>query len=81
MSKQNLYWKFREKDRIGWLTKKLDKNIISKETNYIIAENELRQLSKKIKGISKKELIKDLINEFSMLNEANIFLQEYFKIF
>ena len=42
-------------------------------------KNELNSLSKKVKAISKKELMKDLKNIFSILNGANVFLQEYFK--
>ena len=35
---------------------------------------------KKVKAISTKGLTKDLINKLSILNRANIFLKEYFKI-
>ena len=36
-------------------------------------KNEINELSKKFKGISTKGLTKDLINKFSILNEAKYF--------
>ena len=36
-------------------------------------KNELNELSKKVKAISTKRLIKDLINKFSILNGAQYF--------
>ena len=43
-------------------------------------KNELIELSKQVKAISTKALRKDLIDKFSILNEAIYFLQEYFKL-
>ena len=46
-------------------------------------KNELNELSKKLKTISKKGLTKDLIDQFSIINGAIfiifIFVQEYFR--
>ena len=46
-------------------------------------KNELNELSKKLKAISKKGLTKDLIDQFSIINGAIfiifIFVQEYFR--
>ena len=58
--------------------KKFNKNI----TKHVLVENELNELSEEIKAISTKELTKDLIDKFSILNGAKYFcsgiLQNYF---
>ena len=41
--------------------------------NVISNQNELNELSKKVKAISTKGLTKDLINKFSILNGAKYF--------
>ena len=40
----------------------------------------INKLSKKVKAISTKGLTKDMITKLSIINGANIFPQEYFKI-
>ena len=42
-------------------------------------KNELNELSKKVMSISKKELTKDLINEFSIFNGAKYFSSQKFQ--
>ena len=42
-------------------------------------KNELNELSKKVKAISTKRLTKDLINKFSIINEAKSFSLETFQ--
>ena len=39
----------------------------------VLVQNELTELSEKVKVISRKELTKDLINKFSTLNGAKYF--------
>ena len=62
--------------------KKFNKNITSNKTKHVLVENELNELSEEIKAISTKELTKDLIDKFSILNGAKYFcsgiLQNYF---
>ena len=48
--------------------KKLNKNVTSNKTKLVLVENELSELSDKVKAISKKGLTKDLINKYSILN-------------
>ena len=60
--------------------KKIYKNVTSNETKHALVENELNELSEKVKAISTKELTKDLINKVSILNGAKCFFQEYFNI-
>ena len=43
-------------------------------------KNELNQLLKKVKAVSTKELTKDLINKFSILNGAKHFSEGIFRI-
>ena len=58
-----------------------ERKITSNKTKHVLVENRLNKLSRKVKAISTKGLIKDLINKYNILNGAkNIFLQEYFKI-
>ena len=45
----------------------------------MLVENELNELSKKIKAISTKGLTKDLINTFSVFNGAKYFLSGLFQ--
>ena len=59
--------------------KKLNKNVASNKIKHVLVENELNELSRKVKAISAKGLTKDLINKFSILNGAKYF-QKYFKI-
>ena len=56
------------------------KNVTSNETKHALVENELNELSEKVKAISTKELTKDLINKFSILNGAKCLFKEYFNI-
>ena len=42
-------------------------------------KNELNELSKKVKAISTKELTKNLINKFSILNGTKIFYSRIFQ--
>ena len=49
----------------------VSKNIISNKTKHVLAENELNELSKKVKAISTKGLTKDLINKYNIVNGAN----------
>ena len=43
-------------------------------------KNELNQLLKKVRAVSTKELTKDLINKFSILNGAKYFSEGIFRI-
>ena len=52
--------------------KNLNKHIISNK-------NELNEISEKLKAISTKELTKDLINKFSVLNGAKYFSSGIFQ--
>ena len=47
--------------------KNLNKNVISNKAKNVLVENELNELSKKVKAISTKGLTKDLVNKFSIL--------------
>ena len=44
------------------------KKITSNKIKHVVVENELNELSEKFKAISTKELIKDLINKYSIRN-------------
>ena len=60
--------------------KYLNKNVISNKTKHVLVENELNELSEKVKAISTKRLTKNLINKFSVLNGAKYFFQKHFQI-
>ena len=47
-----------------------NKRINSYKTKHVLVENELNELSKKVEAISTKWLTKDLINGYTILNEA-----------
>ena len=47
----------------------------------MLVENELNELSGKVKAISTKGLTKDLINKFSILNGAKYFSSGIFKCY
>ena len=53
--------------------KNLNKNVTSNKKKHVLVENELNEISEKVKAIPTKGLIKDLINKFSILNGANYF--------
>ena len=55
------------------------KHVISNEAKYVLVENELNDLSNKIKATRTKGLTKDLINKFSILNGAKYFSSEIFQ--
>ena len=59
------------KSDIANFVKKTDYN--NKLKNVTSNKNELNELSKKVKAISTKELTKDLINKFNILNGAKCF--------
>ena len=59
--------------------KKIYKNVTSNETKHALVENELNELSEKVKAISTKELTKDLINKFSFLNGTKYFSSGIFQ--
>ena len=59
--------------------KNLDKNISSNKTKHILVENELNEISEKVKTISTKGLAKDLINKSSILNGAKHFSSGIFQ--
>ena len=59
--------------------KNLNKNVISNKTKNVLLENELNELSKKVKARSTKGLTKDLINKFSILNGAKYFSSAIFR--
>ena len=57
--------------------KNLNNNVTSNRTKPV--ENELNELSKKVKAISEKGLTEDLINIFSILNRAKYFSSGLFQ--
>ena len=65
----------RRKEKILTITQKFVKLKIK------LLKNELNELSKRVKVISRKQLKKDLINSLVFLMAQNNFLQGYFKIF
>ena len=56
--------------------KNLNKKVTSNKTKQVPVENELNKPSEKIKAISTKGLIKDLINGYKILNGARYFSSE-----
>ena len=60
--------------------KHLNKYVTSNKTKHVLVENELNELSEKIKAISAKRLTKDLINGYKILNGAKYFSSRTLKI-
>ena len=61
--------------------KNMNKNVTSNKTKHAIVENELNELSEKVKAISTKGLTKDLINKFSILNGVKYISSAIFKYY
>ena len=59
--------------------KYLNKNVTSNKTKHVLVENELNELSEKVKAISTKGLTKDLINRYKILNDAKYFYSGIFQ--
>ena len=59
--------------------KNLNKNLSWNKTKHVLVENELNELSEKVKAISTKGLKKDLIDKFSILNGAKYFSLRIFQ--
>ena len=57
--------------------KNMNKNVISRKTKHAIIEDELNELSEKVKAISTK----DLINKFSFLNGVKYISSAIFKYY
>ena len=55
----------------------MNKNVISRKTKHAIIEDELNELSEKVKAISTK----DLINKFSFLNGVKYISSAIFKYY
>ena len=51
------------------------------KTKDVLVENELNELAEKVNAISTRGLTKDLINKFSILNEAKYFSRNISKLF
>ena len=71
-----------EKTDLDDKLKNFNKNVTSNKTKHVVVENELNELSEKVKAISAKESTKTLINKYSILNGEKYFysgiLQNYF---
>ena len=52
---------------------KIDEKVTSNKTKYVLVENELNELCKKVEVISTKGLTKALINVYKILNAAKYF--------
>ena len=69
-----------EKTDLDDKLKNFNKNVTSNK--HVVVENELNELSEKVKAISAKESMKTLINKYSILNGEKYFysgiLQNYF---
>ena len=69
-----------EKTDLDDKLKNFNKNVTSNK--HVVVENELNELSEKVKAISAKESTKTLINKYSILNGEKYFysriLQNYF---
>ena len=61
--------------------KSLNKKITSNKTKYLLVENELNELSKKVEAISRKRLTKDWINKYKILNSTKCFSSEILQNF
>ena len=59
--------------------KNIYKNLTSNKTKHVLEENILNEISKNVKARSTKRLAKDLINKFSILNEAKYFSSGIFQ--
>ena len=57
----------------------MNKNVTLNKTKHVLVENELNEQSKKVKAISTKELTKDLINKFIILNAAKYLFSGIFQ--
>ena len=60
--------------------KSLNKKITSNKRKHVLVENELNELSEKVKTISTKGLTKDLIINLIFSMDQNISIQEHYKI-
>ena len=58
---------------------KLKKKKLLQVKQHVLVENELNELSKKVKTISTKGLTKDLISKYNILNGAKHFSLEIFQ--
>ena len=58
---------------------KLKKKKLLQVKQHVLVENELNELSKKVKTISAKGLTKDLISKYNILNGAKYFSLEIFQ--
>ena len=58
-----------------------NKNVTSNKTKYVLVENELIEISKKVKPISTKEFKRYLIDKFSILNGSKYFYLGIFQIY
>ena len=71
-----------EKTDLDDKLKNFNKNVTSNKTKHVVVENELNELSEKVKTISAKGSTKTLINKCSILNGEKYFysgiLQNYF---
>ena len=59
--------------------KNLNKNLSWNKTKHVLVENELNELSEKVKTISTKQLAKKLVNKFIILNRAKYFSSGIFQ--
>ena len=59
--------------------KNFHKNVTSNKSKHVLVENELNELSEKVKAISIKGLTKDLINKFSIFNGPKHFSSRIFQ--
>ena len=87
MTSENFYARLAQanlaiKSDIADFVKKIDfddklnnsnKNVTSYKKQHVLVENELNELSEKVKAISTKRLTKDLIDEFTIINGAKYF--------
>ena len=53
--------------------KNLNKNLSWNKTKHVLVENELNELSEKVKAISTKGLTKDLLHKFNIFNGSKYF--------
>ena len=64
LSSKNGFANFVKKTDFDDKLKVINKNVTSIKTKHVLVENELDELSKKVKAISVKELTKYLINKY-----------------
>ena len=93
MTSENFYARLAQvnlaiKSDIADFVKKIDfddklnnsnKNVTSYKKQHVLVENELNELSEKVKAISTKKLTKDLINSFSIINGSKYFFSVIFQ--